>query len=73
MRNIRNCSRKMELTLQDIQADTAETIDVGVVDLGQETDLRRGHRVVVRQKQLETEDTTCLNIMSNHAYRHEVE
>lgn len=73
MRNIRTCSRKMELTLQDIQADTAETIDVGVVDLGQETDLRRGHRVVVRQKQLETEDTTCLNIMSNHAYRHEVE
>lgn len=49
----------MKLTLEDIQADAAKTVDVGVVDLGQETDLRRGHRVVVGKEQLETEDATC--------------
>lgn len=49
----------MKLTLEDIQADAAETVDVGVVDLGQETDLRRGHRIVVGKKQLETKDATC--------------
>lgn len=57
MRTTRNC--KVELTLQDIQADAAKTVDVGVVDLGQETDLGRGHRVVVGQEQLETKDATC--------------
>jgi hypothetical protein len=38
------------LTLQDIQADTAETIDVGVVYLGQEANLGRSHGVVVGQE-----------------------
>ena len=46
------------LTLQDIQADTSETVDVGVVDLSQESNLRRSHRIVFGQEQLKTEDTT---------------
>jgi hypothetical protein len=49
----------VKLTLQNIQADAAETVDVGVVDLGQETDFGRGHRIVVGQEQLKTEDATC--------------
>ena len=38
------------LTLQDIEADAAQLVDVGVVDLGQEADLRGHHRVVVCQE-----------------------
>lgn len=34
-------------TLQHIKADTAQLVDIGVVYLGQESDLGRGHGVVV--------------------------
>jgi hypothetical protein len=50
--------RSVSLTLQDIQADTAKAIDVGVVDLGQEADLGRRHGVVVGKEELKTEDST---------------
>lgn len=44
------------LTLQDIQADSAEAIDVRVVDLGEEADLGWCHGVVVGQEEFELED-----------------
>jgi hypothetical protein len=36
-----------------------------MVDLGQESDLRRGHWVIIRKEKLELEDTTYHNI-SDH-------
>lgn len=47
-------------TLQDVQANSTETIDVGVIDLGKETDLGRSHGVVVGKEQLELEDSAWL-------------
>lgn len=46
-------------TLQYIQADSAEAVDVGVVDLGEEADLGGSHGVIVGQEQFELEDSTC--------------
>lgn len=53
-------------TLQDIQANSSETVDVGVVDLGQESDLRGSHGVVFGQEQLKTEDATLLQSISGN-------
>lgn len=47
-------------TLQNVQTNSTETIDVGVVDLGKEADLGRSHGVVVGQEQLELEDSAWL-------------
>lgn len=46
------------LTLQDVQADAAKSINVGVVDLGQEANLGWCHGVVVREEELKLEDAT---------------
>jgi hypothetical protein len=48
----------VSLTLQDIQANATQTVNVGVVDLGQEADFGRSHRIVVGQEELEAEDAT---------------
>lgn len=48
------------LTLQHIQTDSTQSIDVGVINLSEEANLRRRHGVVVGQKQFESEDTTCI-------------
>lgn len=48
------------LTLQHIQTDPAKTVDVRVVDLGQEADLGRHHRIVLGQEQLELELAPCI-------------
>lgn len=53
------CSVASSLTLQDIQTNAAETINVGVVDLGEEADLGRGHGVVIGKEEFKTEDSTC--------------
>lgn len=45
------------LTFQDIETDTAEAINVGMVDLGEEADLRGAHRIVFGEEELQTEDT----------------
>lgn len=49
------------LTLEDIEADTAKLVNVGVVDLGHEADLGRSHGVVLGQEQLQLEDTAYLH------------
>lgn len=46
------------LTLQDIQADPAKTIDVGVVDLGEEANLGGSHRIVIGQEEFKSENAT---------------
>ena len=45
------------LVLQDVQADSAELIDVGVVDLGSEEDLWWHHWVLLWQEELAVEET----------------
>ena len=47
-------------TLQDVQTNSTETVDVGVIDLGKEADLGWSHGVVVGQEQLELEDSAWL-------------
>jgi hypothetical protein len=44
-------------TLQNIEADAPQLVNVGVEYLGEKTDLGRRHRVIVREEQLELEDT----------------
>jgi hypothetical protein len=45
-----------EHTLEDIETDAAELIDVGMVDFGQESDLWWGHGVIIWKEQLELKD-----------------
>jgi hypothetical protein len=47
---------KTTLTLEDVEADATQSVDVGVVDLGQEAHLGRGHGIVVWEEELELED-----------------
>lgn len=42
-------------TLEDIETDATQLVDVWVVDLGEEADLGRDHGVVIRQEQLKLE------------------
>lgn len=51
---------KFTLTLEDVEANAAQPVDVGMVDLGEEADLGRSHGVVVWQEELELEDTACM-------------
>jgi hypothetical protein len=48
------------LTLQDVEADAAQPVDVWVVDLGKEADLGWGHGVVVWEEQFELEDAAYM-------------
>lgn len=54
--------RGIQRTLEDIQTDTAELVDIGVVNLGEESDLRWGHRIVVWQEELQLEDTAYVGV-----------
>ena len=45
------------LVLQDVQADSAELVDVGVVNLGSEEDLWWHHWVLLWQEELAVEET----------------
>lgn len=47
---------KRDRTLENVETDTAELVYVGVIDLCKESDLWRGHGVVIRQEQLEFEN-----------------
>lgn len=45
-------------TLQNVQADTTQLVDVGVEDLGEEADFGRDHRIVIWEEELELEVTS---------------
>lgn len=49
----------ISLTLQNIQTDATQFVNVGMVDLGKESNLWWGHRIVVWEKELELEYTAC--------------
>lgn len=45
-------------TFQDVKADAAKLVDIGVEYLGEEADLGRCHGIVVREEQLQLERAT---------------
>jgi hypothetical protein len=51
---------RVRLTLEDIETDATQPVDVWVVDLGQEADLGRGHGVVIGEEELELEDAAYM-------------
>lgn len=57
--------RITELTLEHVEADSAELVDIRVVDLGEEADLGRRHGVIVGEEELELEYTTCLLVSTD--------
>jgi hypothetical protein len=53
--------KKATLTLEDIEANAAQPVDIGVVDLSKEADLGGSHGVVVWQKELKFKYATCIS------------
>ena len=53
-----NLKGRRPVVLQHIQADATESVDVWVIDAGQESYPRGTHRVVVREEKLEVELAT---------------
>lgn len=45
-------------TFQNVKADTAKLVDVGVKYLGEEADLGRCHGIIIREEQLQLECAT---------------
>lgn len=45
------------LVLQDVQTDSSEFVDIGVIDFGQKADFGWGHGIVSGQEQFQLEDT----------------
>ena len=45
-------------TFQDVEADAAKLVDIGVEYLGEEADLGRCHGIIVREEQLQLECAT---------------
>jgi hypothetical protein len=50
---------KIEHTLEHVKTDSTKLVDIGVVNLGEEANLRWSHRVVIWEKQLELENPAC--------------
>lgn len=48
------------LTLENIETDTTELVNVGMIDFGQESDLGRGHWIVIWKEQLKLKNATCM-------------
>ncbi len=49
-----------ELTFQDVKAYTAELVDVGVINLGQKTELRGLSRIIVGVEKFKLEYSTLI-------------
>ena len=58
MRTFRHCQRRRPLLLQNVQADTPISINVGVVNLRLESNFRRLERVINREGDFEEENAT---------------
>lgn len=48
------------LTLQDVQTDSTEAVDVGMVDLCEEANLGWCHGIVIRKEEFEFENSACV-------------
>lgn len=49
-------------TLENIETNPPELVDIWMVYLGQEPDLWRSHGIIVREEELELENATCLTV-----------
>eukprot|EP01084_Bolivina_argentea_P143793 252456_1 len=58
--HLANLERGGPLVLDDIEADAAELVDVGVVDAGEEAHLGRDHGVLLGEEELEVEDAALV-------------
>ena len=52
------------LVLQDIEADSSESVNVRVVDLGTEEDLGSNERILFRKEKLQGEKSTFIGRVS---------
>eukprot|EP00315_Gephyrocapsa_oceanica_P012014 CAMPEP_0185288548 /NCGR_PEP_ID=MMETSP1363-20130426/3459_1 /TAXON_ID=38817 /ORGANISM="Gephyrocapsa oceanica, Strain RCC1303" /LENGTH=111 /DNA_ID=CAMNT_0027884427 /DNA_START=356 /DNA_END=691 /DNA_ORIENTATION=+ len=52
--------RGAPLVFEDVQADAADLVDVGMVHLRQEAHLWRRHRVLLGQEELQAEDASLV-------------
>ena len=59
-------------TFQHIQAYPAKLIYIRMVDLGEKSDFRGSHGIIVWEEELEFEDTTCYTIRVMHSNGHHV-
>jgi len=53
-----NLKGRRPVVLQHVQADATESVDVRVIDTGQEANPRGTHRIVIREEELEVELAT---------------
>lgn len=51
-----------KFTLEDVKADTAKFVDVGMEDLGKKSDLGRRHGVVIGEEEFELENAACNSV-----------
>jgi hypothetical protein len=50
---------KVQHTLQNIQADSPQLVNIRMVDLGKKANLWRCHGIIIGQKELKFENATC--------------
>jgi hypothetical protein len=58
-KNRSNLESWRPVVLENVKADSAQPINVGVIDAGEEAYPWRTHWVVVGQEKLQMEDTPC--------------
>lgn len=54
------------LTLQDVETDSSQLVDVWMVNFGQEPDLGRCHGIVVWKEKFEFEDAPWEGVSGHH-------
>jgi len=57
------------ITLEHVKTDSTKLVDIGVVNLGEEANLRWSHRVVIWEKQLELENPAFVWRLAGSLYR----
>ena len=62
--------RGRPVVLQDVETNTSELVDVGVVDFRTEKDLRWHHGVLVRQEELTGEETAFIGCLGGSGQLH---
>ena len=60
---------KVELTLQHVQTDPPQLVNVWVVDFGEKTDLGWSHGVIFWKEQFELENPPCSMLGSSQTMR----
>lgn len=61
-------SNGSRLTLEHIEADSPELVNVRMEDLGKESNLGRCHRIVVGKEEFELENAACIHLSAVLAF-----